>query len=186
MKLLTVLVPILMCFGLADAKHKHKQPKPHKSDVIIHQLDLIANETTRLHDTLIAWDGSLTGALTISGRTGALVDTLEAAADTVTKDSPKLGVPSALRVKRATKAMMGKTRETVQTIMDFEYRFRAITLSGQVKASLVNTREASQKLNDAIEPKIPKIGRPIARRLGKKIDKIFKAAIDEYADGPDR
>lgn len=172
----TFLATLFLGIGLVFAK----DDKPHKSDIIVHALHDIAHETEVLNSTLWAWDGSLFDALAINAQNDVLLKTIKALTENITETSPKLGVPSALRVKRATKEMMGTIDGTVGTIVDFEYRFRSVMLAGQVKKNLMDIREASANLNAVIRAKIPKIGRGIARRLGKKIDKIFERAIDEY------
>lgn len=170
------LVTLFMGIGLVLAKHH----KPHKSDIIVNALHEIARETVALNTTLWAWDGSLFDALPINSQNDVLLKTISDLTETINATSPKLGVPSALRVKRATKQMMGAIEDTVGTLVDFEYRFRSVMLAGQVKKNLKDIREASADLNAGIRVKIPKIGRGIARRLGRKIDKIFEKAIEEY------
>lgn len=181
MLILNYLFALLLSFGLVVATDIQQVDGPkHKSDIIINALKTIKNETLVLNDTLIRWDGTLMNALPIQTQNDKLLNIIKQSETVITKTSPKLGLISALKVKDATKDLVGTTRATVDTIVAMHERFQAVSLDRQVKNNLHAMREASQNLNKATEMKIPKIGRGTAKKLGREIDKIFEEALAVY------
>lgn len=171
------LFSLLALVGLVAAT---KKPEELKSWVIIHQLDILQQETRKLNTELDAWDKSLIDALNVSTQTGKLLEVTKNATITISTESRKLGISGALHVKRNTKHLMKDMRTTVGHIGNLRGEFKKVGLAQTVMNSLIEQQAASKEMNDAVLPKLPKIARPIGRRLGRKISKIFQGTIDEY------
>lgn len=173
----TYLLSLLAIFGLAAAR---KKPEQLKSWVIIHQLDILQQETQQLNTELILWDKSMLGAFNVSQQTEKLVLATKNAATTISTESKKLHIPGALHIKRNTKHLMKDIKTTVGHIGSLKEDFDKAGLAQTVLDSLIEQQKASQEMNDAIIPKLPMIGRGVGRSLGRKISKIFQFTIDEY------
>lgn len=170
---------LLALLGLVDAKIKLEATQ-YRSWVIIHQLDILQNETQHLNTELDAWDKSMMGALNVSVQTEKLLQVTKKATITIATDSKKLGIFGALHVKRNTKQLMTDITTTVNNIFCLREDFNKVGLTQTVLRSLIDQQAASNEMNDAILPKLPKIGRPTGRRLGRGISNIFQATINEY------
>ncbi|KAJ4387421.1 hypothetical protein N0V93_008013 [Gnomoniopsis smithogilvyi] len=172
-----LIFPLLAFVGLAAAR---KKPEQLKSWVIIHQLDILQHETQQLDKELSAWDKSLMGAMNISVQTENLLRSTRNATVSISTESPKLGILGALHVKRNTKHLIKDMRVTVGHLQSLKMEFNNVGLVHVILDGLVEQQAASKEMNDAILPKLPKIGRHTGRRLGRRISKIFQSTIEEY------
>lgn len=174
---LNIFMLILWSFSLLVSADEPAAQAPNR--VILNAVNAIANETRTLDEILQAWDGTLTGALQINSQTSKIMKAI-AEGTKAANSSRRLNIRNALRVGRATKRLIRDTRNVTGDLVFMKDRFRAITLAGMVKANLKKIQAASDAMNKVVVRKLPGIGRPIGRRMGRRVHKIFQRAIDEY------
>lgn len=165
--------------SLADGADLDKTLEKEKNRVVFDAINVIAEETRKLDVILQQWDGSITEALPINSQTNAILSAIKKGMKD-TEDSKKLGIGGALKVRRATLNLIKDTRNVTMDLVYMKDRFRAITLAGTVKANLKKIQEASNEFNKVVVKKLPRIGRPIGRHLGRRVNKLFTKAIEEY------
>lgn len=174
MFLFKFLLPILAFLGLATAWG-------HKSDVIIHQLENLRNETQMLTKVLDAWDHTMMGAVDVAEQTEKVLEATKNATADIQLHSHKLGIGGAIHVKRVTKKLKRDIQDCNKVLLSFREDFNKIQLAATVLYSLIDQQEASSLMNEAIMPKLPYITRGIGRSLGRKIVNTFQRTIDAYA-----
>ncbi|KAF3768786.1 hypothetical protein M406DRAFT_71767 [Cryphonectria parasitica EP155] len=172
----------LLCLLLMIAFPNAVEAKKHRSDFIVDRLSIIGRETLRLNKTLYKWDGSPFGALAIQKQHNRLVDTIKLSTSEIihSRDSRLLYISGAIRVKRATKALITTTSDTLETLIAMDYRFKDILMLKKVRDNLNEIREVSTQMNNAILPKLPIIARPIARHVIWTLDQLFVHAVQIY------
>ncbi|KAJ4408643.1 hypothetical protein N0V82_009658 [Gnomoniopsis sp. IMI 355080] len=180
------LITALLWFNLALAGNidPNKKPKKPKNRVVYNAVNVIAEETRKLDVILQQWDGTVAGAMDINSQTSNIMQAIRQGMKE-TEDSEKLHVSGALKVKRATKHLIRDTKNVTMDLIYMKDRFRAITLAGSVKSNLKKMQDLSGDFNKVVVAKLPRIGRPIGRHLGRRINKVFQNAIEEYeSDAP--
>lgn len=175
--LFKLFITTLLGLGMAFADDFSNEKE--KNRVIFNAVNVIASETRRLDEILQGWDGSVFGALPINSQTNVILKAIEQGKKD-TEESRKLHVPGALKVRRATLNLIKDTRNVTMDLIYMKDRFRTVTLAGSVKNNLKKIQEASADFNIVVVKKLPRIGRPIGRHLGRRVHKIFSKAIEEY------
>lgn len=173
MRVLNYLATIFCGVSLvAAAKH---------SAITREVLALVSNKTDLLTQALRDWNGDIFDAGNIQIQSDVLLNATQYGTKKITDESPRMGNAAALRIKRPSKKLLRKVKESVGLILDLKSNFTDIGLGGLVKANLENQRAASSDLNNAIVDKLKtRVARRIATKGGKKVDKIFENAIVEY------
>lgn len=168
------LLPAFACVGITAASR-------HKSDVVIHQLAILRNETQQLNQVLNGWDKTFSGAIEAAFKTARVLEATKNATAEIQLHSQRMGIYGALHVKRVTKRLKKEIKITNDILTAVREDFHKIELAETVLNNVIEQQKASQAMNDAIIPKLPRIGRGVGRGLGRKISRIFQGTIDAYA-----
>ncbi|KAJ4421924.1 hypothetical protein N0V82_003421 [Gnomoniopsis sp. IMI 355080] len=157
-----------------------KHPERYRSWVIVHQLDILQDETQQLNAMLATWNKDLMGSLDVSDQTAQVLQVTKNATITIITESRKLRWFGALHVKKHTKHLINDIKVTVDHLKSFKEDFNKIGIAQDVLDGLTKQQAASKEMNDAIVAKLPAAVRGAGRHLGRKISKIFQKTIDEY------
>ncbi|KAJ4386609.1 hypothetical protein N0V93_009507 [Gnomoniopsis smithogilvyi] len=173
---------IILWFNLALATGNDAElNKKPKNRVVFNAINVVANETRKLDAILQQWDGTVQGAFPINSQTSAILSAIKQGIKEA-EESKKLRILGALKVKRATKHLIKDTKNVTMDLVYMKDRFKAISLGATVKGNLKKIQDASNEFNKVVVMKLPRIGRPIGRHLGRRVDKIFKKAIADNSN----
>lgn len=153
-----------------------------KSAFIRGQVDRVSTETSNLGAALARWDGTAIDAVHISSANEALVQVVLDCAKQISSNpaSPKLNLPSALRLKKPIEALVKLTDGLVGDFIEQEKRFKDMNLQGQVRANFESLKKASATMNEAVVGKVPRVARRKARKVGEIMKSIFDKGIKAF------
>lgn len=172
-----LFVYLACLLGLAAAK-----PEDHKSWVILRNLYVLKDNTQKLTDELSKWDKTMLGAEPLIVQTEIILDATRVATVDIREHSKKLGIQGALHVGKETKKLIKLIKASMKLMADLRFDMDHIEIATSVMNSLAEQRNASAEMNKAVVPKIPRIGRGIARKLGRRVSKQFTQDIHLYAE----
>lgn len=147
---------------------------------IVNSIEDIQKLTIEMASVVQKWNGDIVGALPITEASDSLIKAIEDGAETA-KKSQKMKIRAALKVKKATKKLLKDTESSLGTITSSKARFDNAGLTSIMVSRLQETKTAADTLIGAIVDKLPKAGKRVGRKLGKKIAAAFDSAIAEFS-----
>ncbi|KAI3394916.1 hypothetical protein diail_2088 [Diaporthe ilicicola] len=148
---------------------------------VVDSIKDIQKETAELAATVQHWSGHVIEALNISQASASLLRSIDEATETA-KESDKMSIGQALKVKKATKNLLKEIKSSVDVAIDHKILFDHAGLNRVMVKEFKTMQGKSAKLIKTIVDKLPGIGKGIGRRLGRKINKAFDTAIEAFSE----
>lgn len=174
---------LLICIGsvgftLAETAHLQSTPS------LLKHIEQIQDQTVEMASIVGDWNGDVLEAAKIQGAADSIITAIEDGTETATKLPEKMKNREAIKVKRATKELLGHIKTSLGTITGRKLEFEDAGLTSAMIDNIEDTKRATQDFIAAIMDKL-KSGKGIARRLGEKISAAFDAAIADLSTGPE-
>lgn len=169
-----VVLPLLL--GI----HADVLESPGATPEIVSSIEEIQKLTVEMASVVQKWNGDIADALPITAVSDNVIKAIEDGTKTA-KNSNKMKVGAALKVKKATKKLLKEIESSLGTITSSKAKFDHVGLTSTMASRLRETKEAADALIGAIVDKLPKAGKRIGRNLGRKIAAAFDSAIEEFS-----
>lgn len=174
---------LLICIGsvgFALAETAHLQVTP----AILDHIKQIQDHTVEMGSVVGDWNGDILEAIKIQAAADSIITAIEDGTKAANKLPEKMSNGEAMDVKRATKELLKHTKTSLGTITGRKLEFEEAGLTSAMVDNIEDTKKATQDFIAAIITKV-KIGKGIARRLGKKISAAFDAALEDLSTSPE-
>lgn len=151
---------------------------------LVEHIKQIQDQTVEMASIVGDWNGDVLEAIKIQGAADSIVTAIQDGTKTATNLPKKMRNSEAMKVKRATKELLKHIKSSLGTITGRKLEFEEAGLTSAMIDNIEDTKKATEDFIAAIVDKL-KTGKGIARRLGKKINAAFDAALADLSKGPE-
>lgn len=175
---------LLICIGSVGftvAETAHLQSTPS----LLKHIEQIQDQTVEMASVVENWNGDVLDAVAIQSAADSIISAIQDGIKTATNLPERMRNSEAIKVKRATKELLGHIETSLGTITGRKLEFEEAGLTSAMIDNIEDTKKETQDFIAAIIEKLSKAGKPIARRLGNKISAAFDAALAELSTDPE-
>lgn len=170
------LTLLSLLIGISSVHADHVETVESTPEIVAHIEDIQA-ETQAMALIVEAWNGDVEEATIIPVASDSIIKAVKDGTETARKLPKKMSVGKAVKVKRATKKLIKDIEASLGTITGKKLLFDDAKLTSTMIGKIEETKKESEAFIGAIVEKLPRAGKGIGRRLGRKISAAFDAAI---------